>query len=79
MLTLLILLIKPDLQKPPVYFDVMKNWTRADFPKSSLPVAVAITGKINGANTKMVVFGDGDFAVNGEGQNQQSFRMIMLT
>lgn len=62
---------KTGLQKPPVYFDVMKNWTREDFPKSSLPVAVALSGKIDGANTKMVVFGDGDFAVNGEGQNQQ--------
>ncbi|HSD64506.1 MAG TPA: Gldg family protein, partial [Ignavibacteriaceae bacterium] len=62
---------KTGLQKPPVYFDVMRNWTREDFPKSSLPVAVAVTGKIDGANTKMVVFGDGDFSVNGEGQNQQ--------
>ncbi len=65
---------KTGLQKPPVYFDVMKNWTREDFPKSSLPVAVALSGKIDGANTKMVVFGDGDFAVNGEGQNQQKLQ-----
>jgi gliding-associated putative ABC transporter substrate-binding component GldG len=62
---------KTGLEKPPVYFDVMKNWTRNDFPKSSLPVGVAVSGMIDGANTKMVVFGDGDFAVNGEGQNQQ--------
>ena len=62
---------KTGLQKPPVYFDVMKNWTRDDFPKSSLPVAVAIDGNIDGAKTKMVVFGDGEFAVNGSGQNQQ--------
>jgi gliding-associated putative ABC transporter substrate-binding component GldG len=62
---------KTGLQKPPVYFDAMRQWTREDFPKSSLPVAVALSGKINGANTKMVVFGDGDFSVNGEGQNQQ--------
>jgi gliding-associated putative ABC transporter substrate-binding component GldG len=65
---------KTGLQKPPVYFDVMKNWTREDFPKSSLPVAVALSGKIDGANTKMVVFGDGDFAVNGEGQNRQKLQ-----
>jgi hypothetical protein len=65
---------KTGLQKPPVYFDVMKNWRREDFPKSSLPVAVAINGKIDGANTKMVVFGDGDFAVNGEGQNQMQLQ-----
>ena len=65
---------KTGLQKPPVYFDVMKNWRREDFPKSSLPVAVAINGKIDGAYTKMVVFGDGDFAVNGEGQNQMQLQ-----
>jgi ABC-type uncharacterized transport system involved in gliding motility auxiliary subunit len=52
----------------------MKNWTRADFPKSSLPVAAALSGTIEGANTKMVVFGDGDFAVNGQGQNQQKLQ-----
>jgi gliding-associated putative ABC transporter substrate-binding component GldG len=65
---------KTGLEKPPVYFDVMKNWSRDDFTKSSLPVAVALSGKIDGANTKMVVFGDGDFAVNGEGQNQQKLQ-----
>ena len=65
---------KTGLEKPPVYFDIMKNWTRADFPKSSLPVAAALSGTIDGANTKMVVFGDGDFAVNGEGQNKQNLQ-----
>ncbi len=65
---------KTGLEKPPVYFDVMKNWSRNDFTKSSLPVAVALSGNIAGANTKMVVFGDGDFAVNGEGQGQQQLQ-----
>ena len=50
----------------------MKNWTKNDFPSSSLPVAVAIEGKIVGnVDSKMVVFGDGDFAVNGSGQSRQ--------
>ncbi len=65
---------KAGLEKPPVNFDVMKNWSRDDFTKSSLPVAVALSGKIDGANTKMVVFGDGDFAVNGQGQGQQQLQ-----
>jgi len=65
---------KTGLEKPPLSFDVMKNWTRNDFAKSSLPVAVALSGKIDGANTKMVVFGDGDFAVNGQGQAQQKLQ-----
>lgn len=60
------------LEKPPVYFNVMKQWTQSDFPASSIPVAAAIEGKIvDDVFTKMVVFGDGDFAVNGEGNNAQ--------
>ncbi|GAB4285758.1 MAG: Gldg family protein [Ignavibacteriaceae bacterium] len=58
------------IEKPPVYFNVMREWTRNDFPSSSLPVAVALEGKLfNGTYSKMIVFGDGDFAVNGSGQN----------
>ena len=57
-------------EKPPVYFDVMKQWTKSDFPVSSLPVAVAVEGNIVGnVPSKMVVFGDGDFAVSGSGRS----------
>ena len=60
------------IQKPPIYFNGSKRWTKNDFPVSSLPVAVAIEGKIdNGIRSKMVVFGSGEFAVNGSGQNAQ--------
>ncbi len=63
---------KTGIQKPPVYFDVSKQWTKQDFTKSSLPVAVAVEGKLDGNKfSKMVVFGDGDFAVNGKGNNSQ--------
>ena len=63
---------KSGIAKPPVYFDVMKQWTKSDFPMSSLPVAVAVDGNlVNNVYSKMVVFGDGDFAVNGSGQNAQ--------
>ena len=63
---------KAGIQRPPVYFDVSKQWSASDFPLSSLPVAVAVDGKIE-ANTysKMVIFGDGNFATNGSGQNAQ--------
>ena len=58
------------VEKPPVYFDVMKQWTKSDFPVSSLPVAVAVEGNIVGnVPSKMVVFGDGDFAVSGSGRS----------
>jgi ABC-type uncharacterized transport system involved in gliding motility auxiliary subunit len=63
---------KTGLQQPPIYFDVMKQWTASDFSLSSLPVAVVTEGKIAGNNkSKMIVFSDGDFAVNGEGQQAQ--------
>ena len=57
------------------FFDIMKNYTQNDFPLSSLPVAVAIEGKLIGDRiAKMVVFGDGDFAVNGEGREYQQLQ-----
>ncbi len=66
---------KSGVQNPPLYFDVMKQWTSADFSLSSLPVAVVVEGNIIGSsNTKMVVFSDGDFVVNGEGQGAQQLQ-----
>jgi ABC-type uncharacterized transport system involved in gliding motility auxiliary subunit len=50
----------------------MKQWTLNDFTLSSLPIAALIESKVQSTSGyKMVVFGDGDFAVNGEGQNAQ--------
>lgn len=56
----------------PTYFDPQRNWTDADFPKENLPVAIALEGKIAGVNpSRLVVFGDGDFAVNSDNQGGQ--------
>jgi len=58
------------VQTPPVYFDVTKQWRKTDFLKPSIPVAVALEGKLLGGTlNRMVVFGDGDFATNGKGNN----------
>ncbi len=63
---------KSGVQNAPIQFDVMKQWTLTDFSLSSLPVALLVEGKVPGTSGyKMVVFSDGDFAVNGEGQNAQ--------
>ena len=63
---------KTGVQNPPVYFNVSKQWTKNDFSMSSVPVAAAIEGKLGGnAVTKMVVFSDGDFCVNGQGNSKQ--------
>jgi ABC-type uncharacterized transport system involved in gliding motility auxiliary subunit len=57
-------------QAAPVYFDVSKQWGPADFPLKALTVGGVLTGKIAGENqSSIVIFGDGDFALTGEGQN----------
>ena len=54
---------------PPLFFDIQKKWDNTDFPESKLPVAAAVEGTFGGsADSKMVIIGDGDFAVNGQGQ-----------
>ncbi len=60
----------------PIYFDIQKRWTETDFPLSKQVVAAAVEGKLSGDTfSKMVVIGDGDFAVNvkngGQSQNVQ--------
>jgi len=63
---------KTGIEKPPVYFNISKQWAKNDFPYMSLPVAVAVDGNlVNNSYTKMVVFGSGDFATNGSGQSAQ--------
>ncbi|MGD8747553.1 MAG: Gldg family protein [Balneolaceae bacterium] len=64
----------------------MRQWSRSDFDHSYMPVAAAIQGTFQSPfanvdsvdvpltkskNTSIVVFGDGDFLVNGEGQRRQ--------
>lgn len=49
------------------FFDVSKQWSQSDFGLSSLPVAATLEH----AGNRMVVFGDGDFIVNGSGERQQ--------
>lgn len=63
---------KSGIQNPPLYFDAMKQWTASDFLLSSLPIAVVVEGKLpSTSGYKIIVFGDGDFAINGEGQGAQ--------
>lgn len=66
---------KANTEPGSTFFNVMKNYTNNDFPMASLPVAIAVEGKISGTRaTKMVVFGDGDFAVNGQGREYQQLQ-----
>jgi gliding-associated putative ABC transporter substrate-binding component GldG len=60
---------------PPVYFDVSKRWTDKDFPLSNLVVAGVLSGRLAGnAESSILLVGDGDFPVNGEGQRPQQLQ-----
>lgn len=57
------------VEKVPVYFNIQKRWTDNDFNKKNIAVAALLQGNIdNNPNAKIIVVGNGDFAVNGEGQ-----------
>lgn len=60
--------------KAPQQFNIQKQWTDADLPQQNLTLAAALEGKIAGADSKMVVIADGDFAVSGPQQRQQQRR-----
>lgn len=66
---------KASMETLPLFFNISKNWKQSDFPKSNIPVAVAIEGNLaEDKFNKMVVFSDGDFAVNGVGQSAQQLQ-----
>jgi gliding-associated putative ABC transporter substrate-binding component GldG len=56
-------------QPVPVFFNVQKQWTMADFPQSRLVMGAAFTGPLAGnASSRMIVIANGTFAVNGSGE-----------
>jgi len=66
---------KSGTQQPPVFFDVNKRWADRDFPLSGLTVAAVLTGKISGeADARIIVVGDGDFPISGEGPRPQKLQ-----
>jgi len=61
---------KSGKESTPLYFNVQKKWSENDFNMKNLTLAALLEGKIEGnSNSKIVLIGDGDFAVNGYGQN----------
>lgn len=56
-------------QQAPVYFDVQRQWNNNDFTMKGMTLAAMLEGKIEGsANSRIILVGDGDFAVNGYGE-----------
>jgi len=63
---------KAGTQPAPVFFNIQRKWSDNDFPLENIPIAGVFSGKLAGnAQSSIVLFGDGDFAVNGEGQQAQ--------
>lgn len=63
---------KSTSQPVPVTFDLNREWKESDFKMQNLVVAGAVEGKFGSSTpSKMIVISDGDFAVNGEGQQAQ--------
>ncbi len=63
---------KSGTQAVPLYFNIQRKWTDNDFPIKKIVAAGILEGKITGtANARLMVVGDGDFAVNGMGQQAQ--------
>ena len=60
---------KSGTESAPIYFNVQKQWQQSDFPLKKLTVAGLFEGSFGGVTPgKMVVITDGDFPINGEGQ-----------
>ncbi|SNT34959.1 gliding-associated putative ABC transporter substrate-binding component GldG [Ekhidna lutea] len=55
------------VERAPSYIDIQRRWTQNDFGMGVQSLAVAAEGVSQGFG-KMVVVGNGDFFVNGEGQ-----------
>jgi len=60
---------KSGKQALPVYFNIQKKWHENDFQNPDLTLAAMLSGKIDGPkNSRIILIGDGDFAINGAGQ-----------
>ncbi len=57
-----------------IYFDIQKQWTKRDFTKQKLIAGGLFESKNTIKSHKMIVFGDGNFPVNGEGQEAQQLQ-----
>ncbi|MDT8393947.1 MAG: GldG family protein [Bacteroidales bacterium] len=59
----------------PLIFDVNKTWTENEFSDPGQVVAAAFEGPISGNTlSRMVLIGNGNFGVNGEGQRPQQLQ-----
>ncbi|MDD4374383.1 MAG: Gldg family protein [Bacteroidales bacterium] len=55
----------------PTFINLNKEWTNKDFPLKGQTIAAVLEGVNGNQQASIVLFSDGDFAVNGEGQQMQ--------
>lgn len=55
----------------PTFINLNKEWTNKDFPLEGQTIAAVLKGVNGNQQASIVLFSDGDFAVNGEGQQMQ--------
>ena len=66
-------------ESTPVYFNFQRRWSRADFPLQHQVLGGVLEGTLAGGMPgKMVVIGDGDFAVNQGGQQVNPDNVSLL-
>ena len=71
--------VKSGIVNPPVYFDINKQWADADFPMSGLIVGGVLEGNLVGnAYSRIVVIGDGDFPLSGQGRQGEDNISLMV-
>ncbi len=64
----------------PLYFDIQKQWTNADFPLSNIAIGGIAEGVKGNADSKLVVFSDGDFIVSEQGNiNPDNVNLLVNT
>ncbi len=68
---------KASREPVPMQFDVQHNWTESEFPEQNICVGALLENKSSTAG-KLIVFTDGDFAINGRDQRRQSEDNISL-
>ncbi len=56
------------VQSLPTVFNFEKQWQDGDFPLANVPIGAAVVSKTNPEMGKLIVIADGDFVINGSGQ-----------
>lgn len=63
-----------DVRTAPVFFNFDKEWSESDFSRSRIPVAALVSPENGKQGGNIIVFTDGDFVINGTGQNARQLQ-----